>query len=164
MGIASVPDAEKPEWMEGWKPAPPKPDKPKRDTRWKAGQPSPNPRGRPVGRADRRLLATEQMMGDLRAIVDVQVAKALDGDPSAAALVLARVLPAVKPQAEKVCFPFDASAPVTRQIEQVLEATAAGAVAPDVARLLIDSIKALSDVRAAEELQSILITLEARQA
>ena len=49
-------------------------------------------------------------------------------------------------------------------LPEVLDAIAAGAVAPDVGRLIIDSIKSLSDIRATEELSARIEVLEARDA
>nr|WP_256213270.1 DUF5681 domain-containing protein [Sphingobium sp. YR768] len=144
-----------PPWGTDWKPAPtPHPTNPANDSapwRFQPGQ-SGNPRGRPPGRPDRRLLATQQMLDEMRNIIAVLVGKALEGDTNAASIVLAKILPSVKAQAEKVSFDFDASAPISEQVAQVLDAVAAGAVAPDVGRLIIDSIKSLADVRATEEL------------
>lgn len=154
-------------WEAGWKPyeAPPPPPKieiprlPPGNPAWVAGV-SGNPAGRPPGRPDRRLLATEEMLTEMRAIVSVLIGKALEGDTNAASIVLAKTLPSIKAQAEKVQFDFDASAPISEQVAQVLDAVAAGAVAPDVGRLIIDSIARLSDVRATEELSARIEALE----
>jgi len=89
------------------------------------------------------------------------VARALEGDTNAASIVLSKVLPSVKAQAEKVNFTFSSDAPISEQVAQVLDAIAAGAVAPDVGRLIIDSIKSLSDVRATEDLAARIEALEA---
>lgn len=145
-----------PPWVTG--PTPPPPDDP-RPWQFKPGV-SGNPKGRPAGRPDRRLLATEQMLDEMRNIVAVLVGRALEGDTNAASIVLAKVMPSIKAQAEKVNFAFDASAPISEQVAQVLDAVAAGAVAPDVGRLIIDSIKSLSDVRATEELSARIEALE----
>ena len=83
-------------------------------------------------------------------------------DTGAASLILSRVLPALRNQTEKVQFPFDPGAPIPQQIEAVLAAVAAGAVAPDVGQVIIQSVKALADVRAVEELEARIITLEAK--
>ena len=72
------------------------------------------------------------------------------------------MLPALRNQTEEVQFPFDPRAPIPQQIEAVLAAVAAGAVAADVGQTLILSIKALADVRAVEELEARIITLEAK--
>lgn len=155
-------EAEKPAWMEGWQPAPPKPAKPGNPA-WTPGMKSPNPAGRPRGIVDKRMRIAQRMLDDADGIVGVLIAQALEGDTGAASLILSRVLPALRNQAEKVCFPFDGTAPVAFQIEQVLEAMAAGAVAPDVGRLIIDAIGTLSNARAVEELEHRLIVLEAKQ-
>ncbi len=157
-------EAEKPAWLDGWTPAP---VKPKRSAggnpAWVKGMPSPNPRGRPPGITDRKAKLNQRMLDDADGIVGAMIEKALDGDTGAASLVLGRVLPMVRPQAEKVQFPFDPLVPVAQQIEAVLAAVAAGAVAPDVGQLIIQSVKALADVRAVEELEQRIITLEAKQ-
>jgi hypothetical protein len=158
-------EVQSPPWMEGWK-ATPLAEQPVATPRgpgnpsWTPGCSSPNPRGRPPGIPDKRLLATQQMLDEMRNIVAVLIGKALEGDTGAAAVVLSKTLPTLKAQAEKVSFEFDAAAPISEQVAQVLDAIAAGAVAPDVGRLIIDSIKALSDVRATEELEARIAALE----
>lgn len=151
-----------PPWGTDWKPAPaePKPVRGAGNPSWVPGGPSPNPSGRPAGLPDKRLLATQSMLEEMRGIVAVLIGKALEGDTNAASIVLAKTLPSIKAQAEKVNFDFDATAPISEQVAQVLDAIAAGAVAPDVGRLIIDSIKSLSDVRATEELSARIEALE----
>ena len=130
---------------------------------WYAGMPSPNPAGRPRGITDRKAKLAQRMLADADGIVAVLIAQALEGDTGAASLVLSRVLPALRNQTEKVQFAFDPSAPVARQIEQVLAAMAEGAVSPDVGRQIIDAIGTLSNARAVEDLEARIITLEARE-
>jgi hypothetical protein len=146
-----------------WKPAPPPPAPTARgagNPAWTPGCPSPNPKGRPAGVPDKRLLATQAALEEMRAIMMMLVTRALEGDTNAASIVLSKVLPSVKAQAEKVNFAFDATLPISEQVAQVLDAVAAGAVAPDVGRLIIDSIKSLADVRATEELAARIEALE----
>lgn len=156
-------------WEQGFKtvtappPAPPiakPPPDPPGNPAWVKGV-SGNPNGRPVGRPDKRLLATQQMLDEMRNIVAVLVGKALEGDTNAASIVLAKVLPSVKAQAEKVQFDLDTDAPISDQVASVLDALAGGLLAPDVARLIIDSIARLADVRATEELAARIEALEA---
>lgn len=149
--------SEQPEWMKGYVPQP-NTGSPK----WKKGMPSPNPAGRPPGITDKKAKLAQRMLADADGIVSALIEKALDGDTGAASLVLGRVLPSLRGQMEKVCFPLDTSGTVSEQVAQVLAAMANGAVSPDVARLIIDSIKALADVRAVEELEQRIITLEAK--
>jgi len=127
---------------------------------WQPGCPSPNPSGRPRGIPDKRLLATQQMLEEMRNIVAVLVGKALEGDTGAAAIVLSKTLPSLKAQAEKVNFNLNTEAAASEQVAQVLDAIAAGAVAPDVGRLVIESVKALAEVRATEDLEARIVALE----
>lgn len=155
-----------PPWGTDWKPTPPPiPTEPRGpgNPAWVKNGPSPNPKGRPAGVPDKRLLATQAALDEMRNIVAMLVGRALEGDTNAASIVLSKVLPSVKAQAEKVNFEFDATAPASEQVAQVLDAIAAGAVAPDVGRLIIDSIKSLADVRATEELEARIAALEEKQ-
>ena len=151
-----------PPWLQGWAPAPPeeKPKRPAGNPGWKPGCVSPNPKGRPAGIPDKRLLATQQMLDEMRNIVAVLVGRALEGDTNAASIVLSKVMPSVKAQMERVNFTFSSDAPASEQVAQVLDAIAAGALAPDVGRLIIDSIKSLAEVRTTEELEARIAALE----
>lgn len=159
--------AEKPAWLANWRPAAPraKPEKRPRsgNPAWTPGMRSPNPAGRPKGIVDKRAKLAQRMLADAEGIVSALIEKALEGDTPAASLILGRVLPSLRSQAEKVTFDFDATAPVVRQVEQVLTAIASGAVAPDVGRQIIEAIGALSAIRATEELEARLAVLEAKQ-
>ena len=155
-------EPETPAWLEGWQPAPPNPQSRTGNAAWTRGMPSPNPAGRPRGITDRKAKLAQRMLSDADGIVSVLIAQALEGDTGAASLILSRVLPALRNQTEKVQFPFDPGAPIPQQIEAVLAAVAAGAVAPDVGQVIIQSVKALADVRAVEELEGRIITLEAK--
>jgi hypothetical protein len=153
-----------PPWGTEWKPAPPPPASEPRgpgNPAWVAGGPSPNPLGRPAGLPDKRLLATQAALDEIKNIVQMLVGRALEGDVNAASIVLAKILPSVKAQSEKVSFDFNASAPISDQIAQVLQAVSDGKLAADVGRLICDSIARLSDVRASEELAARIEALEA---
>lgn len=153
-----------PPWGTDWKPAPPpvaaEPRGPGNPA-WTPGCPSPNPAGRPPGRPDKRLLATQAALDEIKNIVQMLVGRALEGDVNAASLLLAKVLPSVKAQAEKVEFDFDPTAPISVQVAQVLQAVSEGKLAADVGRLICDSIARLSDVRAQEDLAARIEALEA---
>lgn len=157
--------SERPEWLAGWQNreigAPePKHGKPGNPA-WVKGMRSPNPAGRPVGSSPQTRLM-QRMLEDADGIVDAIVAKALEGDASSAALIMSRVIPALKAQSQKVEFDFDASLPISRQVEQVLNAIASGAVPPDVGKQIVEAIGTLSAVRATEELEQRIIILEAK--
>jgi hypothetical protein len=105
----------------------------------------------------------QRLMDDAPAIARVVIDAALEGDMQAASLVLARIAPTLRSQTQPVTFDFDASAPIARQVEQVLEGIASGAVPADIGKQIIDAIGALSAVRATEELEARLAALEAKE-
>lgn len=126
---------------------------------WYPGMKSPNPAGRPKGSTPHTKLM-QRMLDDADGVVDAVVAKALEGDTGAASLILSRLVPALKAQSEKVQFNFDASAPVSEQVEAVLASISDGVVAPDVGKQIIEAIGALAQVRATEELEARIAALE----
>lgn len=130
---------------------------------WERGGPSPNPSGRPKGIVDKRTRVSQALLDDAPAVARVVVDAALEGDMQAASLVLSRIAPVLRGQMEKVAFEFDATAPVARQVEQVLAAVARGQVAPDVGKQIIDAVQALSTIRATEELEARLAALEQKE-
>lgn len=148
-------DVARPEWMEGFEPKP-------WQGRWKKGE-SGNPRGRPPGPSKQGKLV-KQMLDGAADIIEAVMEKAKEGDAAAAGLVLSRIIPALRSQTQTVTFDFDATAPVARQVEQVLDGIASGAVPADIGKEIISAIGVLSDVRAAEQLEARIITLEAKLA
>ena len=155
-------DAQSPPWLNGTNTSSPSvgvDGRPVGNPRWVPGMQSPNPAGRPKGLTSKSKLM-ERMLADADDIVDSVVAKALEGDTGAASLILSRVLPTLKAQTEKVQFDFDATAPVSQQVEAVLRAVSSGIIAPDVGKQIIDAIGSLSQVRAAEELEARIAVLE----
>lgn len=156
--MSEVTTATAPPWLDG--PAQPPAAAP---AKWVKGMPSPNPKGRPRGIIDKRTKVTQALMDDAPAVARVVIDAALEGDLQACGIVLARVAPALRPEAYPVQFAFDESAPIARQIEQVLVAMASGGLAPDVGKQIIDAIGTLSNARAVEELEARIITLEAKQ-
>lgn len=145
-------DATQPEWMQGFVPVPAK---------WVRGMKSPNPAGRPPGLSPQAIL-TKRMLDEGEAVLDAVLAKAKEGDPASASLVLSRILPSLRSQSQAVRFDFDPDAPITKQIEQVLAAVAAGAVPPDVGQQIITAIGTLSQARVTEELAAEVAALKAK--
>lgn len=157
-------DPQIPPWREGWTPEPP------RDgvvtagnPNWYKGMKSPNPAGRPPGQsAQSKLLA--RMLENADGILDAIIAKAMEGDSASASLILARIVPALKSQAQTVQFAFDAAAPVSEQAEAILTAIAAGHVSPDTGRQILEAVNALSQIRAGELLEARIAALEEKHA
>lgn len=133
------------------------------DKRWKKGMPSPNPNGRPIGVTDRRSRVTKALMEDAPEIARVVIKHALEGDMQAAGLILARVAPPIKHQAEKVEFELSTDLPFGAQANQVLGAVASGKVDPETGRVLIGCLRSVAEIKAIEDLEGRIITLETRQ-
>jgi hypothetical protein len=148
--------------MEGWTPTPVlgTPASGAGNPSWVPGGPSPNPSGRPKGIPDKRQVVTDQVLSELQAIVGALIGKALEGDSNSASILLSKVLPSVKAQTEKVQFDFDVDAPVSAQIAQVVQAVSEGRLAPDVGRLICDSIGVLANARGIEELEARMAKFE----
>lgn len=128
---------------------------------WKPGMKSPNPAGRPPGPSKQQKLL-RRMLDEANDVLDAVLAKAKEGDPASAGLVLGRILPVLRAQSQTVTFDFDPSLPVGRQVEQVLAAISSGQIAPDLGQQIISAIGTLSNVRATEELAERLAILEAK--
>lgn len=150
--------------LKAWRDSPEAKAPPKRgNPAWYRGMPeSPNPKGRPRGQTKQTKLM-QRMLDDAGNVVDAVLEKAKEGDAASANLVLSRILPALRSQSEKVTFDFDPAASVSRQVEQVLAAIAGGEVAPDTAKLIIEAVQALSQIRAVEDLETRIAQLEERQ-
>lgn len=148
----------KPEWMQGFEPKA-MPGNPA----WKKGGPSPNPLGRPRGVLDRRTKVTQALMEDAPSVARVVIDAALEGDMQAASLVLSRVAPALKQQAERVQFELSQDAPLSEQAHQILLAVSEGRLDAETARTLIGCIQSVAGIRAVEELEQRIVLLEARQ-
>jgi len=101
------------------------------------------------------------MLEDAHEITRIVVGKAKEGDLQAASIVLSRVLPALSPQTEKVQFDLDPTAPLAKQVEQVLKATADGEIAPDTAKQIIETISALGTIRQMDDIEQRILKLEA---
>lgn len=152
-----------PDWLKGHQSGQ-KQDKPKvGNPHWRKGMKSPNPAGRPRGISDKRAKLNQKLLTDAQGIVDKMIAQALEGDSHAAGLILSRVMPALRAQAEKVEFDFDSKTTATEQAEAVLQAIADGLVSPDVGKQIIEAIGSLSSIRQVDELEERLSILEGKQ-
>ena len=131
--------------------------------RWVKGMPSPNPRGRPPGIVDKRTKVTQALADDAPSVARVVIDAALEGDMQAAGIVLSRVAPPIKSQAERVQFELSSDLPLADQAQQILQAIADGKVDPETGKTLIGCIQSVAGIRAVEELEQRIITLEAKQ-
>jgi hypothetical protein len=138
------------------------PDAPK-PGKWYKGMPSPNRAGRPPGVLDKRTKVTQALADDAPAVARAVIDKALEGDVAAAALVLSRVAPPIKSQAERVQFELDPNLPLADQAKQILAAVADGRVDPETGRTLIGCLSSVANIEAVAELENRILILEARQ-
>lgn len=108
-----------------------------------------NPAGRPKGIIDRRQRLQQAIQNGIDEVIRVVHDKAKDGDMSAAALLLARAVPTVKPESDdRVQFEFDASSPVADQLVQVVQAVASGGLTVEQGTKFAEILQRIATVRA----------------
>lgn len=100
-----------------------------------------NPKGKPPGPTARSKFRA-QVDAAIPGIVANLVQQAQAGDMQAVQMILARVIPPLKPTSDPAKLPMPRSGSLADQGERVIAAAMAGTVAPDEARLLIDVLSA----------------------
>lgn len=123
---------------------------------------SPNPAGRPKGTLSKRDKIAQALNDDGPAVARVVIDAALAGDMQAAGLVLSRIAPPLKAQAERVQFTLSDEVPLSDQARQILQAVADGKLDGESAKTLIGCLNAVAGIRAVEDLESRLTILEAK--
>jgi len=98
------------------------------------------------------------------AIVKVVISKALEGDMQAANIALARIAPPIKAQAERVQFELSSDVSLSEQARQILAAVAEGKVDAETGKVLIGCIQSVAGIKAIEELEHRIVTLEEKAA
>lgn len=144
-----------PDWLRNHVPAP-NPGNPN----WRKGV-SGNPKGRPPGKTATQKVQAALNDGSLEVAKKVLEA-ALAGDMQAAAMVMARVSPALRSQAQCVQFELDPTLPLSEQLAQVAVAVAAGQVSPDTGQQISAMLSNLANVRSHENLEERILALEAK--
>ena len=120
-----------------------------------------NPRGRPPGTANQYALRS-QIAADLPAIIEVLKDKALDGDTTAARVLLDKSMANLKPQDAplEVRLNLDTRNPA-EAARAVLMAVATGTLTPDEGQALMGNITALARIVETDEILARLTRLEA---
>lgn len=132
----------------------------KRDTRWKPGE-SGNPAGRPPGAARKLKELREKIVEHVPAILEQLASKAKEGDAAAARLLLERALPPIKAMEEAT--PLDLpSGTLTERAEAILQAVAAGDLAPGQGAQLLTALGNVAKAREIDELSRRIEALEQR--
>jgi len=128
-----------------------------RPGRWKPGE-SGNPNGRPKGVGEiGRLRAS--IAADVPEILQALAGSAKAGDAGAARLLLERVIPAIKPT-EFAQPPSLPDGGLTAQGQAILQAVAAGELAPGQGAQLIAAIGQLARTKEIDELEARIAALE----
>lgn len=129
------------------------------DGRFKPGQVG-NPNGRPKGSKNKKTLVAIALDAAAEDVTKAVIASAKGGDMQAAKLVLERIQPPMRPQAEKVQFDLDPTAPLATQGQQVLAAVAAGELDPETGKLLVECLSAFAGLKQTDELALRIAQLE----
>ena len=117
-----------------------------------------NPSGRPSGSGMQTRL--RRALGDrFDQLVEVVVTKALDGDMTAANLLLTRLVPVLRPVQEPHPFPMTGET-LTDKAHSVLDAVADGVLSAVDGKLLLDGLSGVVRVQDAEQLAKQLEQIE----
>ena len=129
---------------------------------WKPGQ-SGNPKGRPPGAGEVAKMRAA-IAGNVPAILESLTTAALAGDVQAARLLLERVIAPLKASEQAVALQLPTDGTLTAKAAAVLDAAAAGTLAPGQAAQLIAALGAMAKIHEIDELAARITALEGRHA
>jgi hypothetical protein len=110
-----------------------------------------NPAGRPKGIIDKRQRLQKAIQDNIESVIQVVNAAALQGDMSAAALLLSRAVPTLKAESgEIVQFAFDATQSLSTQLAAIAQAVADGELSLDQGKQFMELATNLARARALE--------------
>lgn len=124
--------------------------------KFRSGQ-SGNPNGRPKNKTPATLLR-KSITDDMPDIIKVLITKAKEGDVAAAKVLLDRVCPPLKPQALPLSLTANGS--LVEQGNEVIRATLAGEIPPDIGSQLITALSNQGKLIDLEELTDRLKRIE----
>ena len=119
--------------------------------------------GRPPGRgavAEMR----EALAADLGGIIDTVKARALAGDMQAARIILDRLVPSLRPVEMPAVLTLPAGATLAGQAQAVIDAAAAGELAPSQAAQIVTALGGVAKIIEATELLKRIEALESLNA
>lgn len=126
--------------------------------RWSTGE-SGNPKGRTPGTGEIGRLR-DAISAHLPEIIEQLVSKAREGDSQAARLLLERVLPPMKAIESMVTLELPAGAGLTEQGQAIVQAVAAGSLAPGQGAALLSGLGSVAKLKEIDELSARITALE----
>ena len=142
-------------------PATPPKTPPAADSRGSQGRFTPGTSGNPQGRPKSETVALRQCLADGAADVVTAILKAAKaGDMQAAKIVLDRLLPPLKANAQTVHLALPASASPLDTASAILAAAASGTLAPDIAAQLVSAVGTFCRIEEIVELRVRIASLE----
>lgn len=130
--------------------------------KWVKGMPSPYPAGRPKGALSKRDKIAQALNEQGPEVARVVVESALNGDMTAAGLVLSRIAPPLRAKPDLVQFQLNSELPLAEQARQIMQAVADSKLDADTARILIGCLNAVAGIEAVAELEDRIVQLEAK--
>jgi hypothetical protein len=120
-----------------------------------------NKLGRPKGSVSMSTKLFNALEGDVPALIQVAKEKALDGDTAALKLLLDRLYPAKRPQAEVVFIEgLKEASTLTERAKLIVDAVGDGKIPPDVGQGLVATIGSLAKIIETDELLKRVEALE----
>ncbi len=123
-----------------------------------------NPAGKKPGTLNHKTRIRQRFEEQGEAIADVVMQKALEGDLNAAAIILARLEPPLRPSSAPVTFAFDPTLTLTEQAGALMVAIAEGRISPEVGKGLMSALSAFAGMKEIDELASQLAELKSHLA
>jgi hypothetical protein len=130
--------------------------------KWVKGMKSPHPAGRPKGALSKRDKVAQALNEGGPAVARVVVESALNGDMTAAGLVLSRIAPPLRAKPDLVQFQLNSDLPLAEQARQIMQAVADAKLDADTARILIGCLNSVAGIEAVAELENRIVLLESK--